>query len=176
MPNGSFFISYKMFSGNKTFFSPEGKSERGHLGNGFFRINPIDSSTCEMHKTLNNTIFFFIFINRYNNNKKIKIKSQLNIKFDYYRVNLKQICLSVSNLELNPLLEHLLTSALIEMHSTFYKIDSYSIEDKESRRLFQENITLLTIWSKMLNFRTKQNQHLPENSLMPVLRMICAEL
>lgn len=42
------------------------------------------------------------------------------------------------------LLEHLLTSALIEMHSTFYKIDSYSIEDKESRRLFQENRTLLT--------------------------------
>ena len=32
------------------------------------------------------------------------------------------------------LLERLLTSALIEMHSTFYKIDSYAIEDKESRR------------------------------------------
>ena len=45
------FISYRMYSGIEHFLSPTNIPEYGHLGDGFFRIQPIDTSTCQTYKS-----------------------------------------------------------------------------------------------------------------------------
>ena len=64
--NKTLFVSYKLYSGAKGFMSPSGEyEESGHSGDGFFRIQPIDTSTCQMNSFADSQSFipyFFIYL------------------------------------------------------------------------------------------------------------------
>ena len=61
--NTTFFPSYKLMSGAKSFLSPDGEQESGHTGDGFCRITFIPLVTCECKKRFHYlTLFTYIII------------------------------------------------------------------------------------------------------------------